>query len=458
MFFCVNCKTEFKKWLGQCPDCKEWNSLEELADEINNSNISASNKVNYANIRSEASVVKALDVEADKASRFSSGDDEFNNVLGGGFVIGSVNLIGGDPGVGKSTLLMKIASLCQENGQETLYVSGEESSGQVGMRFHRMKLKGNVSLSSTSDLLSVIKVMKKHKYDLLIIDSIQTMFLSTLDSKPGSSAQVQACAMEIIGFCKEYEVTVVIIGHITKEGNLAGPKILEHMVDSVMYFEGDKINRFRILRSLKNRFGSTNEIGIFQINEDNIESVANPSMFFLDTDSNSGGIVFPAIEGSRAVIAEVESLVAPSYIPVPRRTVIGWDANRLAMILAVISSKNKVYFSEKDVYLSFAGGFKSNETANDLSVAISVTVSVLKRQFKSKFVVFGEICLSGKVRNVSWFEKRMKEALKMGYKDFIVPGGHAKELSKYKDINFYKVDSVFDLKNLIYKISDAEEN
>ena len=454
MFHCSECKESFKKWSGQCDSCGSWNTLTEEA-KVAVGSLSKFNSIDYGKIStSSVDIVSIANVKAEQGERFSSSDPELDNVLGGGFVVGSATLLGGDPGVGKSTLLMKTASLCVQQGKKTLYVSGEESVNQVALRFKRMSLDQSVDIASTSDLLAVIKSLQKSDYKFVVIDSIQTMFLSTVDSKPGSSSQIQACAMELVSFCKANDITVVIIGHITKDGSIAGPKVLEHMVDVVMYFEGDQVNNFRVLRSLKNRFGSTNEIGIFQINENSIDSIINPSMFFLENHAmEEGSIVFVAIEGTRAVIAEVEALVAQSYVPMPRRTVLGWDVNRLSMILALLGAKAHYSFSDKDVYLGFAGGFKTLESANDLAVACSIMLSRKSLVPKYKIVALGELSLSGKVRPVSSCNKRIKEAVKAGYVHFIVSADQSIDGFKDQNLNFYAAQDVRDLSKIIQSLS-----
>jgi DNA repair protein RadA/Sms len=357
--------------------------------------------------------------------RRDTGLEELNRVLGGGLVVGSAVLIGGDPGIGKSTLLLQMTASMARAGASVTYVSGEESVAQIQLRAERLGLGGTtVQLAAASSVRDILTSMEGGKApDVLIIDSIQTMFLDSLDSAPGTVAQVRASAHELIRFAKQRDVAILLVGHVTKEGQIAGPRVLEHMVDCVLYFEGERGHLFRILRTVKNRFGATDEIGVFEMTEKGLAQVENPSSLFLTERDHavSGSAVLAGIEGSRPVLLEMQSLVAPSMMATPRRAVVGWDAGRLAMILAVLEARGGARFADREVYLSVAGGMRIGEPAADLPAAAALLSALLDAPLPEGAVFFGEIGLSGEIRPVSRQDTRLKEAAKLGFSKAYLP-------------------------------------
>ncbi|MDR1236411.1 MAG: DNA repair protein RadA [Holosporaceae bacterium] len=410
-FYCNECGARYPKWLGKCEDCGRWNSIVE--------NISVDEKTRTLGSHLN---FQTLAVSQEKLDRKLSDISEFDRVLGGGIVPGSVVLIGGDPGIGKSTLLLQIsAALSQDH--KCVYISGEESAEQICMRAARLRADdSDVKLACETDVDIILNSLKDG-VDFLIVDSIQTLHTSSADSIPGTVSQVRACAYKLINFAKTTGTAVFLIGHVTKDGMIAGPKILEHMVDTVLYFEGERGNSYRILRSVKNRYGPCDELGIFEMQQKGLVGVPDPSVLFLTQRSESvpGSVVFSGIEGTRPILVEVQALVSKSYFAAPRRTVVGWDINRLFTILAVMESKCKISFSDRDVYLNIAGGLKISEPACDLAVAVSLLSARSETAVWNETCVFGEIGLTGEVRSVSRCSERIKEAEKLGFKKIIIP-------------------------------------
>lgn len=368
--------------------------------------------------------------EAQNFPRVKTNIGELDRVLGGGLVQGSVVLIGGDPGIGKSTLLLQTAEMLAEGGNQVIYISGEESIDQIRLRANRMGVKqDSIQLAATTNVADIVNsVENKGAPTIIIIDSIQTMFLDELSSAPGTVSQVRAAAGELTIFAKKNNITLLIVSHVTKDGQIAGPKVLEHMVDTVLYFEGEKDLHFRILRSIKNRFGAANEIGVFEMNEIGLSEVSNPSELFLTSydRETSGSIVFAGVEGTRPILVEIQALVSPSFIPTPRRAVVGWDTNRLAMVIAVLNSRFGQNLFDKEVYLNIVGGLKVEETAADLAVACALISAARDIALPSSTIAIGEIGLSGEVRMVSNLEGRLKEAAKLGFKNCLVPKANEK--------------------------------
>lgn len=438
-FYCNECGARYPKWLGRCEDCGQWNSI--MEDVIINGKALS----NVTNIE-----FTGLSLPQYKVDRKLSDIGEFDRVLGGGAVPGSVILIGGDPGIGKSTLLLQaLSALSQE--YDCVYISGEESAEQICLRASRLGADGsNVKLACETNVDAIIKSLKDG-VDFLVIDSIQTLQSSTVDSIPGTVTQVRSCAYELINFAKTTGTTVFLVGHVTKDGAIAGPKVLEHMVDTVLYFEGERGNAYRILRSVKNRYGPCDELGIFEMRQHGLMSVANPSVLFLTQRDSEvpGTTVFSGIEGTRPILVEVQALVSKSYFVSPRRTVVGWDINRLFTILAVIESKCKITFSDRDVYLSIAGGLKISEPAGDLAVAMSLLSAKSGNIIENNTCVFGEIGLTGEIRSVSRCAERIKEAEKLGFKNIILPFANkfAKETSN--DIKLTTVKNILDIVEIL---------
>ncbi len=411
-FSCAACGNVTSKWSGRCEACGEWNSISE------ESPLSAGpSAASLGHAKGRSIPLTDLRTEEVPPPRTTSGLAELDRVLGGGLVPASAILVGGDPGIGKSTLLLQAAARFADSGLKTLYVSGEEARAQVRMRAQRLDLtKAPVQLAAETNLRDILTTLEAEKPQLAIIDSIQTMWSDTVGSAPGSVSQVRAAAHELTSFAKRRNMAVILVGHVTKDGQIAGPRVVEHMVDTVLYFEGERGHQFRILRAVKNRFGPADEIGVFEMTGNGLAEVLNPSALFLSDRGtpSPGSVVFAGIEGTRPVLTELQALVAPSPHSQPRRTVVGWDGGRLAMILAVLEARCGIPFTGLDVYLNVAGGMKINEPAADLAVAAALPADT---------VVFGEISLSGALRAVGQTENRLKEAQKLGFTTAIAPKG-----------------------------------
>lgn len=420
-FSCSACGASFTKWSGRCEGCGEWNTISQDAGlSVGPAKTSLGAK------RGRAVVLSDLASDETPPPRACSGIDELDRVLGGGLVPASAILVGGDPGIGKSTLLLQAAAAFARAGLKTLYVSGEEASAQVRMRARRLGLAdAPVQLAAETNLRDILTTLEAEKPGLVIIDSIQTMWADNVDSAPGSVSQVRASAHELTTFAKRTGVSVVMVGHVTKDGQIAGPRVVEHMVDTVLYFEGERGHQFRILRSVKNRFGAADEIGVFEMTGAGLSEVTNPSALFISERGtpSPGSVVFAGIEGTRPVLVELQALVAPSPHSQPRRTVVGWDGGRLAMILAVLEARCGIPFAGLDVYLNVAGGLKISEPAADLAVAAALLSAREDQALPADTVVFGEISLSGALRPASQTENRLKEAQKLGFTSAIAPAG-----------------------------------
>ncbi|HKK86677.1 MAG TPA: DNA repair protein RadA [Roseovarius sp.] len=420
-FSCTACGAVHSKWSGRCDACGEWNSIVEdtpLSTGPGSKSLGAK--------RGATLTLTDLSAEETPPPRTQSGIAELDRVLGGGMVPASAILVGGDPGIGKSTLLLQAAARFSGAGLKTIYVSGEEASAQVRMRAQRLGLgEAPVKLAAATSLRDILTTLEAEKPDLVVIDSIQTVWADNVDSAPGSVSQVRAAAHELTSFAKRKGASVILVGHVTKEGQIAGPRVVEHMVDTVLYFEGERGHQFRILRSVKNRFGPADEIGVFEMTGGGLAEVSNPSELFLSGrgDPAPGSVVFAGIEGTRPVLVEMQALVAPTPHSQPRRAVVGWDGSRLAMILAVLEARCGIPFAGLDVYLNVAGGIKISEPAADLAVAAALLSAREDSSLPTETVVFGEISLSGALRPVGQTENRLKEAQKLGFTSAIVPAG-----------------------------------
>jgi DNA repair protein RadA/Sms len=417
IFVCNSCGTAHKKWQGRCEGCGAWNSIVEEAPLSDGGPKALRSK-------GRTIVLSDLATQEDPPPRASSGIDELDRVLGGGLVPASAILVGGDPGIGKSTLLLQAAASFARNGLKCLYISGEEATAQVRMRAQRLGLQNApVSLGAETNLRDILTTLDAERPALAIIDSIQTMWLDTVEAAPGSVSQVRASAHELVTFAKRRGVAIILVGHVTKEGQIAGPRVVEHMVDTVLYFEGERGHQFRILRAVKNRFGPADEIGVFEMTGDGLAQVLNPSALFLsDRDRPaSGSAVFAGIEGTRPVLTEIQALVAPSTLGTPRRTVVGLDSGRLSTILAVLEARCGIPFTGLDVFLNVAGGLRVNEPAADLAVAGALLSAREDVAIPPDMVLFGEISLSGALRPVGQTENRLKEASKLGFQQATVP-------------------------------------
>ena len=412
MYVCQECGASSPKWGGKCGACGAWDTLvEERAEQVTSKGLKpkSGKSLNFINLS---------DKVAD-APRFSMGIDEFDRVLGGGLVEGSATLVGGDPGIGKSTLLLQALVALGRQGKGCVYITGEESTAQVMLRAQRLGLKDTaVALTTSTSVRDILTSLDSGTPpDAVVIDSIQTMFVDTLDSAPGTIAQVRASSHELIRLAKRRGIAMFLVGHVTKDGQIAGPRVMEHMVDTVLYFEGERGHPYRIIRAVKNRFGGTDEIGVFEMTDKGLAEVTNPSALFLSghDDPVSGASVFAGVEGSRPFLVEVQALVASSPLATPRRAVVGWDANRLAMVVAVLEARCGVRLSDKEIYLNVAGGFKITEPAADLAVAAAILSALTDTPVPANTVFFGEIGLSGEVRAVGRSDVRLKESAKLGF-------------------------------------------
>ena len=417
-YTCSSCGETHNKWAGQCDGCGAWNTLKDQAP------LSAGPGKTLG--RKRGSAIKLVDLATEEAapSRTKAGVAELDRVLGGGLVQASAVLVGGDPGIGKSTLLLQAAARFARNGLKVIYVSGEEATAQVRMRAQRLGLQESpVMLAAETNLRDILTTLDLEKPDLVIIDSIQTMWADHIESAPGSVSQVRSTAHELTTYAKKRGVAVIMVGHVTKDGQIAGPRIIEHMVDTVLYFEGERNHQFRLLRAVKNRFGPADEIGVFEMTGGGLVEVKNPSALFLSERNNPtvGSAVFSGIEGSRPMLCEFQALVAPATGGQPRRSVVGWDGQRLAMILAVLESRCGVPFAGLDVYLNVAGGLRVTEPAADLAVAAALISARENTTLPQDAVIFGEISLSGALRPVSLAESRLKEAQKLGFSQALAP-------------------------------------
>ncbi|MEX6723896.1 DNA repair protein RadA [Parapedomonas caeni] len=422
LFVCQSCGASQPKWAGQCPDCGQWNSLAEEAAPVVTP-FAAKHSLRSGGRRIELAPLAA---EVAPPPRRATGIPEFDRVLGGGLVAGSAVLIGGDPGIGKSTLLLQAAARLATAGHAVVYVSGEEAMDQVRLRAERLGVAGApVQLGAATAVRDILTTLEAGTPPaLVVIDSIQTLYSDQLEAAPGTVGQVRACAQELIRYAKTSGAAVILVGHVTKDGQIAGPRVLEHMVDTVLYFEGERAHSFRILRAVKNRFGGTDEIGVFEMVTSGLAEVANPSALFLTHRDQpvSGSVVFAGMEGTRPVLVEIQALVV--RVPTgatPRRAVVGWDSGRLAMILAVLEARCGLGFAGCEVYLNVAGGLRVTEPAADLAVAAALVSALADRPLASETIVFGEIALSGEVRPVSQGVARLKEAAKLGFSRALAP-------------------------------------
>ncbi len=425
VYSCTECGTQQSKWGGQCPDCNAWNTLVETVA------VAAASKPNprfagYAGMADKVVVQNLADVTPDDVARTPTGQAELDRVLGGGLVPGSVILIGGDPGVGKSTLLLQSLAMLSEQ-MSVLYVTGEESLQQVSMRAHRLNLvAGKVRLLAETNIETIIAHSRKELPQVVVIDSIQTVYTEQLQSAPGAVAQVRETAAQLVRYAKQSGTVLFLVGHVTKEGTLAGPRVLEHMVDTVLYFEGDTSSQFRVVRAIKNRFGAVNELGVFAMTEKGLREVTNPSAIFLSRHKEqvAGSAIMVTREGSRPMLVEVQALVAESHLGNPRRVTVGLDQNRLAMLLAVLQRHGGIPTHDQDVFINVVGGVRVTETAADLPLLLAVLSSLRDRPLANDWVIFGEVGLAGEIRPVQGGLDRLREAAKHGFKRAIVPKGN----------------------------------
>ncbi|MTH78820.1 DNA repair protein RadA [Paracoccus aestuariivivens] len=440
-FTCTACGASHRKWSGRCETCNEWNSIIEEAP------LSQGPGRGLGSLKGKPVPLSGLATQEAPPARAHSGIAEFDRVLGGGLVPGSAILVGGDPGIGKSTLLLQAAAAFARNGQQAIYFSGEEASAQVRLRAQRLGLgDAPVRLGAETALRDILTTLDVERPDVAIIDSIQTLWSDQIEAAPGSVGQVRASAHELTTFAKRRGTSVILVGHVTKEGQIAGPRVVEHMVDTVLYFEGERGHQFRILRAHKNRFGPADEIGVFEMTGGGLSEVANPSALFLSErgQPSAGSAVYAGIEGTRPVLTEVQALVAPSTLASPRRTVVGLDSGRVSTILAVLEARCAVPFAGLDVFLNVAGGMRVNEPAADLAIAAALLSAREDIALPAEAVIFGEISLSGALRPVAQTENRLKEAQKLGFSRAILPAS-----TKVEGVSGMRVDRVSDLTSFV---------
>jgi len=423
VYACTECGGVSNKWSGQCPSCGAWNTMVESVAESGANRYSAQ----HQGLAQTAPVQNLADIEAIDVPRFGTGVEEFDRVLGGGLVAGGVVLIGGDPGIGKSTLLLQaLANLSKI--RKVLYVSGEESGAQIALRARRLSVDGReVKLQAEIQLEKILATLAEHKPDVAVIDSIQTIYSDALTSAPGSVAQVRECAAQLTRVAKQSGITVIMVGHVTKEGALAGPRVLEHIVDTVLYFEGDTHSSFRLVRAIKNRFGAVNELGVFAMTEKGLKGVSNPSALFLSQHDNPvpGSCVMVTQEGTRPLLVEIQALVDSSHVPNARRLSVGLEQNRLAMLLAVLHRHAGIAAFDQDVFINAVGGVKISEPAADLAVLLSIHSSMRSRPLPRGLVVFGEVGLAGEIRPAPRGQERLREAAKLGFSLALIPKSNA---------------------------------
>jgi DNA repair protein RadA/Sms len=442
-YVCQVCGSVSPKWAGQCVDCQEWNTLVEDAGAV----VTPFQARHNLQSGGRSIDLVGLDADVPLPPRMPTGIAELDRALGGGFVAGSATLIGGDPGIGKSTLLLQATAKLAQRGKSVAYVSGEEAADQVRLRARRLGLgSAPVQLAAATSVRDILTTLQAAAPGLLVIDSIQTMHSDLIEGASGTVSQVRASAGELIRFAKERGTALVLVGHVTKDGSIAGPRVLEHMVDTVLSFEGERSHQYRILRAIKNRFGGTDEIGVFAMGESGLDEVSNPSALFLThrDETVSGAIVFPALEGTRPVLVEIQALtVRLASGATPRRAVVGWDAGRLAMVLAVLEARCGLGFSSAEVYLNVAGGYRISDPAADLAVAAALVSALAERPLRSDAVAFGELALSGEVRPVAHGALRLKEAAKLGFERALAPSG-LKETAGMKLSGFTRLGALVD--------------
>lgn len=445
VFFCKECGNESPKWLGQCPACKAWGSLVEEPV----SQTASSHKPSAA-AGSVSQPVKLSQIDLNEDDRTLTGLDEFDRVLGGGIVKASLILVGGDPGIGKSTLLLQVCSILSGRSLNVLYISGEESLKQIKLRAERLPQDSTqLSLLAETSLDAIEKVIEERKPDVVVIDSIQTMYREDIASSPGSVSQVRETTGALLRIAKSLSITVFIVGHVTKEGVVAGPRVLEHMVDTVLYFEGDNSSSYRILRAVKNRFGSTNEVGVFEMTGSGLVEVRNPSAYMLEGRpvGEPGSVIAASLEGTRPILVEVQALVCKSSFNIPRRTSAGIDFNRVNLLMAVLEKRLGMSLSACDAYVNVTGGMRVGEPALDLAIVVAILSSYRNRALEDKALVFGEVGLTGEVRGVSQAQQRVHEAINLGYDTVIMPKVNASSIKTDK-IRIIAVGHIRDLAGL----------
>lgn len=446
-FVCNECGSESPKWMGKCPECGQWNTLVEEVEQ-------KENQVRERLVGVLSKPESLSDISEHIEERLSTGSSELDRVMGGGIVKGSLVLVGGDPGIGKSTLLLQISNNIGRKGLRVLYISGEESAAQIKLRASRMDVKsGNIFLVSETNTRNVDAYVKDVKPDILIVDSIQTMYNSDISSAPGSVSQVREATLGFMKIAKQDGIATFIVGHVTKQGAIAGPRVLEHMVDTVLYFEGETHMSYRVLRAVKNRFGSTNEIGIFEMGDKGLSAVSNPSEMLLSgrMKGASGSCVISTMEGTRAMLVEVQALLSHTSFGVPRRNATGVDYNRVMLLMAVLEKRVGMQLGSSDSYVNVVGGIRLNEPATDLGIVAAIASSFRDKEIDEGTVIIGEVGLAGEVRAVNFMEKRVNEAAKLGFRRCIVPRNNIKKLEQQSDIKVIGVSSVNEMLDVVFE-------
>ena len=431
VFFCSECGYESSKWMGQCPGCKAWNTFVE--EPVKKPLTGTSGTAKRTALFNDRKATSLKDITSDDKTRVSTGMKELDRVLGGGIVKGSLILVGGDPGIGKSTILLQVSKNLSASGKKVLYISGEESLSQIRMRADRMgEFEGELRLASETDLDFVEELIDSEKPDVVIIDSIQTMYREDIASAPGSVSQVRESTNVLLQIAKRDAITVFLVGHVTKEGTVAGPRVLEHMVDTVLYFEGDRSATYRVLRAVKNRFGATNEVGVFEMEKDGLHEVENPSDYMLNGRplGASGSVVTCIMEGTRPILLEIQSLVSRTNFGLPRRTSVGIDYNRVNLLIAVLEKRSGMSLGEYDVYVNITGGMRGNEPALDLAIIMALASGYYDVPMRDNDIAFGEVGLTGEIRGISDVNTRVREAVKLGYERCILPAASLRNVEK----------------------------
>lgn len=449
-YVCQNCGYENPKWLGKCPECLQWNTfVEEIEEKMTPRQESLAKQAS----RSTSRPVSINSIAPKREERFSTSIPELDRVLGGGVIPGSLVLVGGDPGIGKSTLLLQVSNNVAETGKKVLYISGEESENQIKMRAKRLKISSdNLYIYTENNLAAIELQIAEVEPDMVIVDSIQTMISPEINSAPGTISQIKEGTSKFMKISKYKSISTFIVGHVTKEGALAGPKLLEHMVDTVLYFEGERYNTYRLLRAVKNRFGSTNELGVFEMKSDGLVELENPSKVLIAEKPNdvSGSVIVSTVEGTRSMLLELQALVAPTNFGYPRRTTTGVDNNRVALILAVLEKVIGMQVQSQDVFVNIIGGLRINEPSMDLGIALAISSSFRNIPVDASVVVTGEIGLTGELRTVSFIEKRIMECEKLGFKKMVIPKGNY--LEEFKKDYRIELVPVYNLRQAIREV------
>ena len=449
-YVCQNCGYENPKWLGKCPECLQWNTfVEEIEEKMTPRQESLAKQAS----RSTSRPVSINSIAPKREERFSTSIPELDRVLGGGVIPGSLVLVGGDPGIGKSTLLLQVSNNVAETGKKVLYISGEESENQIKMRAKRLKISSdNLYIYTENNLAAIELQIAEVEPDMVIVDSIQTMISPEINSAPGTISQIKEGTSKFMKISKSKSISTFIVGHVTKEGALAGPKLLEHMVDTVLYFEGERYNTYRLLRAVKNRFGSTNELGVFEMKSDGLVELENPSKVLIAEKPNdvSGSVIVSTVEGTRSMLLELQALVAPPNFGYPRRTTTGVDNNRVALILAVLEKVIGMQVQSQDVFVNIIGGLRINEPSMDLGIALAIASSFRNIPVDASVVVTGEIGLTGELRTVSFIEKRIMECEKLGFKKMVIPKGNY--LEEFKKDYRIELVPVYNLRQAIREV------